>query len=287
MQPPPFERARFLKSVAWLLLASALLVGCGEATSMGGPSPLAPETRPAAGDENEREAAIERLRQMQRTAFDTAFTELGRYAFTRSVRTEKRASDETVAAFRQRTLQYRPQQPRPASVPGTPTFDITPVDADSSGAFDASVLGQFAPAAEPGMLPVNLGAQAFPDDPPYLTSRKQEAFQFTLCDDTFENAPVQVVTVQARTTPLGQDQTARYAELVIHRDTNELLAARAVYAVRTLVYAQDTRFEMTLTRGPDDTWIPASTSFRAILDMLFRDPIDLSTTASYTDVRRP
>jgi len=95
------------------------------------------------------------------------------------------------------------------------------------------------------------------------------------------------VTVQARKTPLGQDQTARFAELVLHRDTNELLAARAVYAVRTLVYAQDTRFEMTLTRGPDDTWVPASTSFRAILDMLFRDPVDLSTTASYTDVRRP
>jgi len=258
---------------------------------MGGASPLAPETRPAEADANEREAAIERLRQMRRTVFDTAFTQLGRYAFTRSVRTEKRASDETVAAFRERTLQYRPQSSRPAAGSGaasdTPGFDITTVDADSSGAFDASVLGQFAPAAEPGMLPVNLGTQAFPDDPPYLSSRKQEAFQFNLRDDTFENAPVQVVTVQARKTPLGQDQTARFAELVLHRDTNELLAARAVYAVRTLVYAQDTRFEMTLTRGPDDTWVPASTSFRAILDMLFRDPVDLSTTASYTDVRRP
>ncbi|PEN11101.1 hypothetical protein CRI94_16910 [Longibacter salinarum] len=255
-----------------------LITGCGDATSGGGPSTFTPPNAPSPPSADERDRAIAVLDSMKRTVFDSAFVHLRDYAFTRSVRTERIDSNDGVSAFRERTLRYRPNG-------DASPFQITLVDSDSSGSFDASVLGRFGPSPDPSGVPVDLASEAFPDDPPYLSARKREAFQYNVRSDTYEGAPALIVTVQARESGTGPDQVARYAELTVHGDSYELLAAHTVYTERTLLYGQDTVFHITLARTENDTWLPKETRFRAILDMVLRDPFHVRTESTYTDVR--
>jgi hypothetical protein len=279
MQPTSIERVRFLKSLSWLtacLTIAVLLTGCGEATSGGGPSAFTPENLPASAGEEERARAIELLDKMQRTTFDSAFVQLQNYAFTRTVRTERRNGPAGPEAFRERTLTYTPDK--------NTTFRVASIRADSSGSFDASVLGRFAPSSNPDGIPTNLATQAFPEDPPYLAERKREAFQYNVRSDTYEGAPVNVVIVQARNGESGPEQSARFAELTLHRDTHQLLAAHTVYTERTLLYAQDTVFRILLHPAGGETWLPRETEFRALLDMILRDPLEIATRSTYSEL---
>jgi hypothetical protein len=155
------------------------------------------------------------------------------------------------------------------------------IRSDSSGNFDAAVLGRFAPTSAEGQSPSNLAVQAFPDDPPYLSARKQEAFHYTHRESTYEGEPVHVVTIWAKPTEGGTEQSARFAELTVHRTSNELLAARTVYAERTMLYRQDTRFEIRLHEDAGGVWLPGETTFRATLDMLMREARHFRTTSTY------
>jgi len=297
MQPPRFKRVRFLKNVercrsmfsvgVLALFATALvLVGCGGSTSAGGPSPLEPDTVPDAPSEELRAETINLLDSMTRSAFDSAFVELGKRPFNRTVRTERLDSTGSVLAFREQTLRYDLPQAQSASSSVEPAesarYEVSVLRSDSSGTFDAAVLGRFAPTAEEGQPPSNLAVQAFPDDPAYLAARKRAAFHYTHRDATYEGEPVHVVTIWAKSREGGTEQSARFAELTVHRTSKELLATRTVYAERTMLYRQDTRFEIRLQEGPNGIWLPGETAFRATLDMLLRDARHFRTTSTYT-----
>lgn len=295
MQPPRFKRVRFLKNaerfrstvsagVLALLVAALLLTGCGGSTSAGGPSPLEPDTMPDVPSEEIRAETIALLDSMTRTAFDSAFVELGKRPFNRITRTERLDSAGSVLAFREQTLRYertRPASSSAASSSASPEYEVSVIRSDSSGNFDAAVLGRFAPTSEDGQPPSNLALQAFPDDPAYLSARKREAFHYTHRDATYEGEPVHVVTIWAKPGEGGTEQSARFAELTVHRTTNELFAAETVYAERTMLYRQDTRFEIRLREGASGVWLPGETSFRATLDMLLRDARHFRTTSTY------
>lgn len=279
-----------------VLAVAVGLTGCGRATSGGGPSPFTPSDVPPSPSEENRARATALLDSMQRTAFDSAFVRLQDLAFTRTVRTERLrpgtapaspgapADPAQVEAFREREIAYRPA--------ANPATDGTPLEgqvmrADSSGSFDASVLGRFAPASDPTSVPTNLATQAFPDDPAYLSEKKREAFQYTVRSSTYDGVPVHVVTVTARAKDTGTEPSARYARLTLHRDTYQLLAAHTVYTDRTLLYGQDTVFAISLRRGPGDAWVPHETHFRALLKMILRDPFDIRTTSTYRSFATP
>lgn len=313
MQPLRFKRVRFLKNVerfgaafsrrqsrsSWhaaslllaLVMAAILLSGCGGSTSSGGPSPLEPDDLPDPPSPDIRAEAIALLDSMDRTAFDTAFVKLGSIPFTQTVRTERLTASGSVLAFREQRLRYDLNTMRSAASgsvasdkepEGTPTYEVTVTRADSSGSFDASVLGRFAPQTDANQPPANVATQAFPDDPPFLSDRKREAFHYAYRERQYEGAPVHVVTIWAKPGESGIDQSARFAKLTLHRGTHELLAAETVYAERTMLYRQDTRFDVRLKRGPGDVWLPRETAFRATLDMLLREPRHFRTTSTYT-----
>ncbi len=294
MQPPRFKRVRFLKNaecfrsifsagVLALFATALVLTGCGGSTSAGGPSPLEPNTVPGVPSEEIRVETIALLDSMNRSAFDSAFVELGKRPFNRTVRTERLDSTGSVLAFREQTLRYDLPQAQPASSSNEPTpYEVTVIRSDSSGNFDAAVLGRFSPTSEEGQPPSNLAVQAFPKDPAYLSTRKREAFHYTHRDETYEGEPVHVVTIWAKRGEGGTEQSARFAELTVHRVSNELLVAQTVYAERTMLYRQDTRFEVRLRDGPGGVWLPGETTFRATLDMLLRDARHFRTTSTYT-----
>lgn len=308
MQPPRFKRVRFLKNVErsgaafprqqnpppWhaaslslaLLVAVLLLPGCGGSTSSGGPSPLEPDDLPETPSSDIRAEAIALLDSMDRAAFDKAFVRLGSLPFTQTVRTERLSESGSVLAFREQRLRYdlntMPSAASEQATGGSPTYEVTVTRADSSGSFDASVLGRFAPRRDANQPPANIATQAFPDDPAFLSARKREAFHYTYRERTYEGEPAHVVTIWAKRGESGVEQSARFAELTLHRDSHELLAARTVYAERTMLYRQDTRFDIRLYRGPGDVWLPRETTFRATLDMLLRDPRHFRTTSTYT-----
>lgn len=266
------------------------LTGCGRATSGGGPSPFTPSDLPPSPSEENRARAIALLDSMQRTTFDSAFVRLQNLAFTRTVRTERLRPGTTVdapgaptdpaqvRAFREREITYRPAG---STSPNGGPFEVQVTRADSSGSFDASVLGRFAPTSDPTGVPTNLATQAFPDDPAYLSEKKHEAFQYAVRSATYDGVPAHVVTITVRPKDTGTEPSARYARLTLHRDTYQLLAVHTVYTERTLLYGQDTVFAISLRRGPGDAWVPRETHFRALLKMILRDPFDIRTTSTY------
>jgi len=255
------------------------LAGCGGSTSAGGPSPLELDTLPDVPSAELRAETITLLDSMKRTTFDSAFVQLGTQSFNQTTRTERLDASESVRAFREQTFRYDLTNKAPTA---SNRYEVSVVRSDSSGTFDASILGRFAPTVEPDQPPSNLATEAFPDDPAYLSARKQEAFHYTHSDATYDGEPVHVVTIWAKPGDGSMEQSTRFAELTLHRDSNELLAARTVHAERTMLYRQDTRFEIRLREGPGGVWLPHKTAFRATLDMLLRDARHFQTTSTYT-----
>lgn len=296
MQPFRFKRVRFLKNaerfrlrfstfsagIFILFVAVLLLTGCGDSTSAGGSSPLEPGTLPDVPTEEVRAETITLLDSMKRTTFDSAFVYLGTQSFNQTTRTERLDASESVRAFREQTLRYDVTNRVPTTSTASDRYKVSVVRSDSSGTFDASVLGRFAPTVEPDQPPSNLAIEAFPDDPAYLSARKREAFHYTYRDATYDGEPAHVVTIWAKPGDGGMEQSARFAELTLHRDSNELLAAQTVYTERTMLYRQDTRFEIRLREGSGGVWLPHETAFRATLDMLLRDARHFQTTSTYT-----
>jgi hypothetical protein len=307
MQPSAPERVRFLKSallvsrvalgLCALVLAAGLLAGCGDATSIGGPSAFTPPDTLDAPTQAEREAAITALESMKRSTFDSAFVRLADYRFRRTLRTERlQPGSDSVLAFYDRTFRYAPARTSRASSEASsgtssgtsssapPSPRAERIAADSSGSFDASFLADFAPASAPGSLPYDLTTYAFPDDPAYLAQKTRSSFTYRLQRDTLEGVPVQIVEVRALGDGQGAEQSVRYARLTLHDATRQLLAAEAVRTERVLLFSEDSHFSLRLQQTPNGQWVPAATRLRARVDVPFRDPQEFRSVSTYTNV---
>lgn len=278
MHPPAFEHARSLQTVpgVWRLvggLAAALfvmtLLGCEASTSAGRQSPFVDASTLPDVSGAERDSALAALDRMQRTAFDSSFTRLSRYAFTRTLRTEQLTPSGAVAALRTLTLRAHPDS-------GT-----TLVAADSIGAFQDGLFDRFASASDPAALPGALAGYVLEDKPAYLAARTREAFSYRLHPDTLDGAPVRVVTVDARPTGEGADQSIRRAVLTMTRDAHELVALSMVRAERSLLFREDSHFVVRLRRTPDGVWLPHLTRFHAHVGIPFRDAQQFRSVSTY------
>jgi hypothetical protein len=297
MHPPHSKHVCFL-SPAWqrlvrgaaglaaLLLLAASATGCegaasGDASgsqatstqaarSASSGSPFAPPTSIGEPSEAERDSAIRLLSSMQRAVFDSAFVRLDDRAFTRTVRTEKLDSTDTPVARREQTVRYRAD--------GGPGELVS--SSDSGQGFDRSSFASLLPSSSPTDRPVNLAAQAFPEKPAYLSARTREAFRYRVESSTYRGTPVSVVRVQAREGGMGREQSVRFAELTIARDSRELLAATAVRAEHVLLFQEDSRLVVRL-RPADTTWLPAQTTFHAHVDVPFREPVRVRTRSAF------
>jgi hypothetical protein len=274
MHPRPDEHVCFLQSLAGACGAVVLavgLLGC-EPSAPRPTSPFAPAASIGEPSSVERDSALSVLASMRRTAFDSAFDRLSEYAHTRRTRTVQIGASGEPTARRSQTVRYE--------AGGTSGTVVS--QADSGGAFEAGPFDAFVSTPDPTAPLSNLAQQAFPDNPAYLSARTREAFRYRVRDDAYRGEPVSVVTVQARASGEGREQSVRYAELTIHRDTGELLAARTVRAERILLFSEDSRLVVRLRLGPDGTWLPHESRFHARVDVPFRAPQEFRTVSTYT-----
>jgi len=272
MHPCPSKPVRSLHVLgAVLLLGSLLFVETG-CTSSGGraESPFVPsDTITSTVD---RDSALTVLTAMQRTAFDSAYAELGDRAVTRFVRTEQMTPAGTTTAVRSYTVRYRP---------GTEQGVIQ--RRDSAGTFrGGGLFGRVAPDRNPRGRPPNVPAQLLPDQPAYVEPRTREAFRYALqADSLLDEIPVYVLEVTARDYGTGKEQGVRYARLLIHRTSNQLIGLSLVRNDQVLLFSEDTQMGIHLRRAPDGSWVPHMTRVRASVHVPFRAPRQFRTVSAF------
>jgi hypothetical protein len=289
MHPIRAERARSLHrlvgaSVLFFALgAVAVLGGC----SGGSDSPETPQAAQAGGDRRpavfaparsigdpeaaERDSALAVLTSMQRAVFDSAFVRLADRSYTRRLRTEQiDPATGTTTARREQTVR-RDEGTGAATVVAT---------ADSGAAFKSGPLDTFVPASDPTEVPQNLAESAFPDDPAYLSERTRESFRYRLRPATVDGRSAWTIRIQARPEQ-GADQSIRYAELIVLRDSRELVAASTIRSENVLLFREESRMAIRLQPESDGTWLPAETRFHARIDIPFREPLEFRTVSTY------
>jgi len=272
MHPPPLKRVCSLHVLGTVLLLGSVLLGGIACTESGGraSSPFVPsDTLTSAVD---RDSALAVLTAMRRTAFDSAFVRLSDYAVTRSVRTEQMTPAGTTTAVRSYEIRYQP---------GNEHGTIQ--RRDSSGTFHGGgVFGRVAPNRDPRGRPPNVAAQLLPDQPAYVEPRTREAFRYALQADSLSGEiPVYVLEVTARAHGTGKDQGVRYARLLVHRPSNELIGLTLVRDDQVLLFGEDSRMSVRLRRAPDGTWVPHVARVRASVDIPLRAPRQFRTVSAF------
>lgn len=272
MHPPLFEHARSLQVFGVLLLLGGLLLsglGCSSSGARS-PSPFVPtDTITSAVG---RDSALTVLTAMRRAAFDSAFTALDDYVVRRYVRTEEMTPSGTTTAVRSYVLRYRP-----GAKQGTVERR------DSIGTFrDGGLFGYVAPHRDAAARPPNVAAQILPDQPPYVEPRTREAFRYALQHDSLQDGtPVYVLEVKARARGTGREQGVRYARLLIHRPSDELIGLTLVRDDEALLYGEDSQMSVRLRRASDGTWVPYLTRLRASVHVPFRTPRQFRTVSAF------
>lgn len=277
MHPPLLKRARSLHVFVALLVLGGLLLGGTGCTSSDGQSPppfMPSDTITSAVD---RDSALAVLTSMRRTAFDSAFARLSEYAYTRSVRTEQMTPAGTTTAVRSYELRYRTGGERG-------TFKRR----DSTGSFrDGGFFGRVAPDRDPRARPPNVAAQLLPDQPAYVEPRTREAFRYALQPDMLAGEiPVYVLEVTARSRGTGREQGVRYARLLLHRSSRQLIGLSLVRDDEVLLFGEDSRMSVQLQRAPDEAWVPHVTRVRAIVHVPLRTSRRFRTVSTYDNYRR-
>lgn len=272
MHPSPFKHARFLHALGTgLLLLGFLLTGTGCTSDENrAKSPLVPpDTISSAVD---RDSALAVLTAMRRTAFDSAFARLGAYAVTRYARTEQLSPAGTTTAVRSYEIRYR-----------SGADDGTIQRRDSAGTFrDGGLFGRAAPDRNPTGPPPDVAAQMLPDQPAYIEPRTREAFRYALRADSLrDGVPVHVMTVRPRSSDTGDEQGVRYARLLIHRPSRQLIGLALVRDDHVLLFGEDSRLSLRLRREPDGTWLPHVARVRASVHVPFREPRQFRTVSAF------
>lgn len=290
MHPLRAERARSLHRLVGasvlfsvllsVLVAAAVLGGCSggsgspETAQTGsdrGTAVFAPARSIGEPEAAERDSALAVLMSMQRAVFDSAFARLADRSYTRRLRTEQiDPATGTTIARREQTVR-RDESTGAATVVST---------ADSGAAFESGPLDTFVPTSDPTDVPQNLAESAFPDDPAYLSERTRESFRYRLRPTTIEGRSAWTIRIQARPEQ-GADQSIRYAELIVLRDSRELVAASTIRSENVLLFREESRMAIRLQSESDGTWLPAETRFRARIDIPFREAVEFRTVSTY------
>lgn len=278
--------SRVLASAVVLVgaVAALALTGCQSGASARPDAGLSlPPDTLAAPSAAEREAALARLRTMQRTVFDSAFVRMRRFRFARHQHTEHLTATGAVAASKTRTVRY------------TPKTDAPVVEqADSTGMFPQPTLSTFGPESTLAEGPTNIATDAFPEDAAFLSPRTQDAFRYWLRPDTLDGVPVDAVIVRPAPTPDGAERSVRYARLALLPNTGQLVDAYMVRAATVLLFQEQSRLRIQLRRAPapdgvagaSGPWVPHLARVHTRVDLPFRDPRVFRTASTYTNYAR-
>ncbi len=243
--------------------------------------PLSALDEPAslqAENPSDRTGALAVLDSMQRGAFEGAFERLGRYAFTRRVRTEQLAGQGEVTAFEERVVRYgfsggeRVQEVRRR---------------DSSGTFDFGLVGRFVSAEnEPG-FPEDLAPHLFPEDPPYLSPRSRALYAYRLRPDTlWADRTTRVVDMVAGA-EARQNRPLRRARFYVDAATRQLVGFHLERLSQTLLFDEASRLFLRLEPAPDSGWVPAEVRAQVQTRFPLSAAQQMRTTSAFTEYTVP
>lgn len=254
-----------------LLLSLLPIVGCGGSSSGdAGTRTSAPSPSSAAATSAEQDSALALLSLLGQDAFEEAFGALPHYAYTRRTRTEQRSADRTLVAARERTVRYQTQDARRVR---------TVVAADSAGAFERGLLGRLASEDAAPSDPSDVAPYIIPEDPAYLSARNQEDFTYHLLPDTVI-AGVRASVVEVRARPSSSQSLRR---LRLYLDGRTPIAVHLERADQSLLYREQSRFELEMQPAPSGGWVPHRTDVRTRLKRLLRPAQRFITTSTYSD----
>ena len=249
-------------------LALFLLAGC--TTSPDHVSEDALQSDAATGAE--RDSVLALLDVLDAETFTAAFDALPRYAYTRETRTEQRRSDSSLVAAYEQDVRVQSQN-------GRRTRTVTA--ADSAGTFGRALLSGFARSDSGAVDPPSVAPYMIPDDPAYLSARNQEDFTYhRLPDTTIGQVPAWVVEVRAAP---SSNQSLRRLRLAIDPATRKPVAVHLERADQSLLYREQSRFDLEMQAAPSGDRLPHRTRVQASLKRLLRPAQHFATTSTYRD----
>lgn len=253
-------------------LGALLVTGCGASPGNRAPS----ETPSQAGngaDGAERDSALTLLMLLEQDAFADAFAALSGYAYTRHTRTEQRGADSLLTAIQEQTVRVGTRGDRRTR---------TVVAADSSGTFERGLLSHLAGADAGRADPLDVAPYVIPKDPAYLSARNREDFTYHLLPDT-TIAGAEAAGVEVRARPSSK-RSIRRLRLYVDRSSRTPIAVRLERTDRSLLYREQSWFDLEMQPAPSGGWLPRRTDVRTRLKWPLRPAQHFATTSTYHDV---
>ena len=210
-----------------------------------------------AQDSEETSLVMSALEEMDGALLQRAFERLSEYAHTRYSRTEQRIAG---LATMERITRH--------SVDSS----VTVLSERASGDFTANGDG-----AEPKFL--HRPEHIIPEDPPYLSERFREAFEYRFLPDTLLwGRETQVIAIRARP---GAPHAVRHARYYLDRASNSLVALFLERSAGGMFFTERSRYFLQLRPGPHRAWVPHHIHVESRLALPFRRPRKVSRTATF------
>jgi len=251
-----------------LLLLLLLLLQIGCSSSEEEPGTTATDTQ----ETNQRDEALATLAALNQDTMREAFARLSDFSYTTRTRTEQCDEQGQVLAISATTARHF----------GADSISV--LNTNTTGRFAFGWMERFTedPTRTIDLAP--FPTHILPEDPPYLSPRNREAYNYTFLPDTMlADQSVHVIEVQARPDS-DQEQTIQRGRFYIHPDDETLLGLELERLEQGLLFREESRYAITLHPAPDGSgWLPASTEADVHLDAPFRPPEQFSTTRLFSD----
>lgn len=245
---------RSIRFVALLLLP--LLCRCQE-------NPRPAET-PALQSETERAPALSALAAARPDGLTNAFATVSTYAHTRRSRTETRSHDQ-IAAVGQTLRMHGLDDAMPPDILALDTLGAAPAD-----------------MTEYPLPPdlTHIPSHVLPDDPPYLSARFHENYQYRLLPDTLLwDRPTQVIDISAS----DASQSITHARYFVDQQTSNIVAISVERTENTLFFVEASRFYVSLRPGPGREWVPHHMRFVSRLKLPLHPVHTIRTATTFYD----
>ena len=212
------------------------------------------------------------LTRVDDDAFQTAFTNLPSFAYTRFLRTEQFTGEAQLLAYTEQTYRYAPGQAGPAVIQEA-----------TGGTLDFGVFHRFTSGLSASLDPPNLVDYVMVESPPYLTARHAQSYAFRLLPDTLM-WDQSAYGFEVRAKPVdGDGLNIRRVRDYLDHATDQLIGLALDRTDINLLFREESSFWVHIRPTDSGTWVPQNTRFETRIRTPFRDPQHFRAVSTYSD----
>lgn len=154
---------------------------------------------------------------------------------------------------------------------------------DSSGQFNLGFFDRFVSRDVESLDPMDLAAFLLPEDPPYLSSRKQDRFSYRFLPDTLL-WDTEAAIIEIKALPdVGDNENYRIVRLFVEKQGQTLLAIYIERIDVALLFREESDYFTQIRKTDDGDWVPYNTRYHTRIRTPFRKSRQFRTVATYYD----